>query len=103
MWDAWNAKTRWRSATTPWPLTPRCSPGSTASQPTLGTGSAPRWGPMTLDFAQFVGMRLNEHAFHTWDLEVVENPGATLPEQVAALVADNLELVPGSPPSPSKS
>jgi uncharacterized protein (TIGR03083 family) len=50
-------------------------------------------GPMTLDFAQFVGMRLNEHAFHTWDIEVVENPEATLPEQVAALVVDNLELV----------
>jgi uncharacterized protein (TIGR03083 family) len=50
-------------------------------------------GPMTLDFAQFVGMRLNEHAFHTWDVEVVDNSGATLPEQVAALVVDNLELV----------
>ena len=50
-------------------------------------------GPMTLDFAQFVGMRLNEHAFHTWDIEVVADPQATLPKRVAALVVDNLELV----------
>ena len=50
-------------------------------------------GQMTLDFVQFVGMRLNEHAFHTWDIEVVGDPEATLPEHVAAFVVDNLELV----------
>jgi uncharacterized protein (TIGR03083 family) len=50
-------------------------------------------GPMTLRFAQFVGMRLNEHAFHTWDIEVVADPDATIPVPVAALVVDNLELV----------
>src|SRR5215212_6738707 len=50
-------------------------------------------GPMTLGFAQFVGMRLNEHAFHTWDIEVAADPAATIPAPVAALVLDNLELV----------
>jgi uncharacterized protein (TIGR03083 family) len=50
-------------------------------------------GPMELGFTEFVGMRLNEHAFHTWDIEVVHDPEATLPAQVAALVVDNLELV----------
>jgi uncharacterized protein (TIGR03083 family) len=50
-------------------------------------------GPMTLGFAQFVGMRLNEHAFHTWDVEVVAERAATIPVPVAALVVDNLELV----------
>jgi uncharacterized protein (TIGR03083 family) len=50
-------------------------------------------GPMTLGFAQFVGMRLNEHAFHTWDIEVVADPATTIPVPVAALVVDNLELV----------
>ncbi|MEU0095623.1 hypothetical protein [Kribbella sp. NPDC006257] len=50
-------------------------------------------GPMELGFAEFVGMRLNEHAFYTWDIEVAGNPDATLPDQVAALVVDNLELV----------
>jgi uncharacterized protein (TIGR03083 family) len=50
-------------------------------------------GPMTLGFTQFVGMRLNEHAFHSWDIEVVAAPAATIPVPVAALVVDNLELV----------
>ncbi len=50
-------------------------------------------GPMTLGFVAFVGMRLNEHAFHTWDIEVAVDPTATIPPQVAALVVDNLELI----------
>jgi uncharacterized protein (TIGR03083 family) len=50
-------------------------------------------GPMTFGFGQFVGLRLNEHAFHTWDIEVAADPGATIPRQVAELVVDNLELI----------
>jgi uncharacterized protein (TIGR03083 family) len=50
-------------------------------------------GPMSLDFDAFVGMRLNEHAFHTWDIEVVVDPAATIPEPVAAVVVDNLEMI----------
>jgi hypothetical protein len=42
-------------------------------------------GPMNLDFDAFAGMRLNEHAFHTWDIEFAVDPAATIPEQVAAL------------------
>jgi hypothetical protein len=50
-------------------------------------------GPMQLGFTEFVGMRLNEHAFHTWDIEVAHDAEATLPPHVAALVVDNLDLV----------
>jgi len=50
-------------------------------------------GPLTLDFKDFIAMRLNEHALHTWDIEVVGDPAATLPLEVASLVVDNLELV----------
>jgi uncharacterized protein (TIGR03083 family) len=50
-------------------------------------------GSMTFDFAEFVGLRLNEHAFHTWDIEVVTDAAATIPAQVAAVVIDNLQLV----------
>jgi uncharacterized protein (TIGR03083 family) len=50
-------------------------------------------GPMTLGFEAFVGMRVNEHAFHTWDVEVARDPAATIPAQVAELVVDNLELI----------
>jgi uncharacterized protein (TIGR03083 family) len=50
-------------------------------------------GPLTLDFERFVGMRLNEHVLHTWDIEVVDHPAATLPHEAVALVVDNLELI----------
>lgn len=50
-------------------------------------------GPMTLGFAEFVGMRLNEHALHTWDVEVAGDPAATIPQPVVALVVDNLGLI----------
>lgn len=50
-------------------------------------------GPMTLHFADFVGMRLNEHALHVWDIEVVDDPTATLPRQAAEQVVDNLDLI----------
>jgi uncharacterized protein (TIGR03083 family) len=48
---------------------------------------------MSFDLAGFVGLRLNEHALHTWDIEVVLDPNATLPERVASLVVDNLAMI----------
>jgi uncharacterized protein (TIGR03083 family) len=50
-------------------------------------------GPMSFDIAGFVGLRLNEHAFHTWDIEVARHPEATIPAEAAAVVVDNLALV----------
>ena len=31
-------------------------------------------GPMQFDFGGLVGLRLNEHTLHTWDIEVVDDP-----------------------------
>jgi uncharacterized protein (TIGR03083 family) len=50
-------------------------------------------GPMTLDFPTFVGLRLNEHVFHTWDVEVALHGATTLPADAVALVVDNLDLI----------
>jgi uncharacterized protein (TIGR03083 family) len=50
-------------------------------------------GPINLDFDDFVGMRLNEHAFHTWDIEVVLDPTAVVPAVATTHVVDNLELI----------
>ena len=50
-------------------------------------------GPMTFGFTEFVGLRLNEHAFHTWDIEAAADPAAAIPRRIAELVADNLELI----------
>ena len=50
-------------------------------------------GPLSLGFDEFTALRLNEHAFHTWDIEVVFDKGAHLPHDAAAVVVDNLGLI----------
>ncbi len=50
-------------------------------------------GPLTLDFERFVQLRLNEHVLHTWDIEVVDTPSATLPRPATDLIVDHVELI----------
>jgi uncharacterized protein (TIGR03083 family) len=50
-------------------------------------------GPLSVDFPGFVCLRLNEHALHTWDIEVTLAPRATLDPRAATLVVDRLETV----------
>lgn len=50
-------------------------------------------GPFDLDLSGFVGLRLNEHALHTWDVEVTLDPAATVAADAVDLVVDNLEFV----------
>ena len=60
---------------------------------TTGPGSSSPCGAMTFDFAGFVGLRLNEHALHTWDIEVALDPGAAVAPGSAGLVVDNLQMM----------
>jgi uncharacterized protein (TIGR03083 family) len=93
VWDAWNAKTpeaqRGDALSADAELLERID-AATADERARFVSSM---GPMTLDFEQFVGLRLNEHALHTWDIEVVDDPAATLPEQAASLIVENLGLI----------
>lgn len=50
-------------------------------------------GPLSVDFSEFVGLRVNEHGMHTWDVEVALDPAAKIPSDVAAVLVDNLDLV----------
>jgi uncharacterized protein (TIGR03083 family) len=50
-------------------------------------------GPLTLDFDHFAALRLNEHAFHSWDIEVVFDDDARLPPDATAIVVDHLGLI----------
>jgi uncharacterized protein (TIGR03083 family) len=50
-------------------------------------------GPMNFDLTGFIGLRLNEHALHTWDIDVVLDPSAVVPADAAALIVDNLDLI----------
>jgi uncharacterized protein (TIGR03083 family) len=48
------------------------------------------FGMMQLDAVGMIRMRLNEHVLHTWDLEVMTDPAATVPADAAALLIDNV-------------
>jgi uncharacterized protein (TIGR03083 family) len=50
-------------------------------------------GPIVLDWDALVGMRLNEHVVHTWDVAVAVDRSATLAREVTPFVVDRLELV----------
>jgi uncharacterized protein (TIGR03083 family) len=50
-------------------------------------------GPMTFDFDQFLGLRLNEHVLHSWDIAVARAPRATLLQPGVEVVVDRLELL----------
>jgi uncharacterized protein (TIGR03083 family) len=50
-------------------------------------------GPRQLDFDGFVGLRLNEHVLHTWDIEVAMEPTAVLPGDATRVIIDSLETV----------
>ena len=43
-----------------------------------------------MDFEGFVGLRLNEHALHTWDIEEAFDPAAVIPAEIAGVVVHNL-------------
>jgi len=93
VWDAWNAKSP--TAQRDDALAADADVIDRLDTVTAGERAAFSFsmGPMTLGFSDFVGLRLNEHAFHTWDIEVVAHPLATIPDDVAAAVVDNLEMI----------
>jgi len=57
---------------------------------------------MSLDFAGFLGMRLNEHALHTWDVTVSFDPSSIVPENATTYVLDALPMVAGWAGKPSE-
>lgn len=52
-------------------------------------------GPFELDLATYLGLRLNEHVLHSWDIDVSVRPAATLPTDATDMVIDNLALIIG--------
>jgi len=50
-------------------------------------------GPLDLDLAAYLGTRVNEHALHTWDIDVSLDPSAALFSDAVEVVVDNLGLI----------
>jgi len=92
VWDVWNAKTPVAQA----------ADAVVADRAlldhleTLGDEDRERFrfamGPMTFDFDGFVGLRLNEHALHLWDIEAALDPAATVAPGSVPSVVDNMAM-----------
>jgi uncharacterized protein (TIGR03083 family) len=93
VWDEWNAKTPRAQAVdglvADETLVKRLEAVGEPDRARL----AYRLGPTTLNFDRLVCMRLNEHAMHTWDIEVMSDPEAEIPSDATAIVVDNLGLI----------
>jgi len=93
VWDVWNAKTPHAQVTD----------ALDADQALLTrllemtTDETDRYflnlGPMRFDFDRAVRLRLGEHVFHTWDIEVAFDPQATLQPDAVPFLFANLELL----------
>jgi len=59
-------------------------------------------GPWKLSAAELVGMRLSEHALHTWDIQVSLDPDATLPRDACELLLTRLPWMAGIAGKPDR-
>lgn len=93
VWDEWNAKTPAAQAADA-PIADAALLARLESLPDDQRGPFRfQMGPMDMDFTGFVGLRLNEHVLHTWDVEVALDPSTTLALEEAGAVVDNLEMI----------
>jgi uncharacterized protein (TIGR03083 family) len=93
VWDEWNAKPPREKAADSLQADQRLLDAFDAVGDEERARLAFAMGPLTIGFVELVAMRLNEHAFHTWDVEVMGDPAAGIPAALAALVVDNLSLI----------
>jgi uncharacterized protein (TIGR03083 family) len=93
VWDEWNAKTP-RAQADEALAADAALVEAYEAVPEAERGSLTfSLGPVILGFDEMAGMRLNEHAFHTWDIAVALDDDAVVPEDAAAVVVDNLSLI----------
>ena len=53
------------------------------------------FGPVPMDLAGFLGMRLSEHALHSWDVAVALDPAARLAQDAVDLLIDTAPRMAG--------
>ena len=95
VWDEWNAKTPDEQASD--------APGADHELLVrLGSVTAAErqgfrfpLGQREIDFAGYLGTRVNEHAVHSWDIAVVEDPTAPLLADAVGLIFDSLQMIVG--------
>jgi uncharacterized protein (TIGR03083 family) len=93
VWAEWNAKSPRAKTDDGLAVIEACTAGLEAVTQTDRRRFVLEMGPLELDWDAAVGMRLNEQVLHGWDIAVALDPSATLPDDGAELVIDNLDLI----------
>ncbi|GAA0425107.1 hypothetical protein Acor_82970 [Acrocarpospora corrugata] len=93
VWDEWNAKATDAQAADALAADRSALARLEAMTPDDQARCSVDFGPFTLDYPAFFGLRLNEHVLHTWDIDVVTRPDVTLASDAVAVMIDNLELI----------
>jgi uncharacterized protein (TIGR03083 family) len=90
VWDTWNAKSPDDQAADAlvWDEK-QVSSLERVSDDDLARISLQFFG-MTLDAVGLIGLRLGEHAIHTWDVAVMGDPAATVSPDAVSLLIDNV-------------
>lgn len=91
VWDVWNAKSPDEQAADclTWDEK-HVRALEQLSDDELARISMPFIGGMILDSVGMVGLRLGEHALHTWDVAVTGDPAATVAPDAVNLLIDNV-------------
>jgi uncharacterized protein (TIGR03083 family) len=92
VWDEWNAKEPEAQAADV-QAADRALLDRVAALTPAETQMRFAMGPVDLDLTTFLGLRVNEHALHTWDVAVTLDAGATVPEAASALILDTLPMM----------
>jgi uncharacterized protein (TIGR03083 family) len=96
IWDTWNARSpeeqAARSVEANEALVSRIE--SLALEQRAGFSVA-MFGPVPMDLAGFLGIRLSEHAMHTWDVAVALDPAARVAPDAVELLIDTAPRMAG--------
>jgi len=93
VWDEWNAKSPGAQVADAVVATRELLEALESSSAAQRDDFRAPMGPLTLDFNTFVGLRLNEQALHTWDVEVTQDRAAVLSSDAAGEIIESLSLI----------
>ena len=96
IWDTWNARSPEEQAARSVEANEALVSRIESLTPEQRAGfQVAMFGPVPMDLAAFLGMRLSEHAMHTWDVAVALDPAARLAPDAVELLVDTAPRMAG--------
>jgi uncharacterized protein (TIGR03083 family) len=93
VWDEWNAKSPRAKVDDGLEADAELTAALEETTPEDRARFKSSMGPFELDWDAFIGMRLNEHLLHEWDVAVTLDATVPLAQDGTEVVIDNLELI----------